>query len=219
MKTWKWVVFLIGITLAMGSTCSFFRKTIFATADAGGSIMPAGDVDVAIGGSCSFVITPDDSHEIKDVLVDGKSVGAVAGYSFKGVFDDHTIHAGFRAKANEAGSFRFTEASCVVSEGAGCVVLVVLRSGGSKGAVSVSHATSNGTAKAGEDYIQVSNTLSWADGDSAGKNVVVDITDDYAVEADETFTVTLSSPQGGAELGSPASATVTISNNDRSDTE
>ncbi len=75
--------------------------TIKATAGEGGSIAPNGYVAVSAGSDKSFVITAADGYEIKDVLVDGVSVGAVSSYVFKNVWKDHTIDAVFQAKAEE----------------------------------------------------------------------------------------------------------------------
>ena len=69
--------------------------TIDATADEHGKIDPAGTITVPKGESKTFTITPDSGYYIKDVLVDGKSVGAVSMYTFKEVVADHTIHAAF----------------------------------------------------------------------------------------------------------------------------
>ena len=69
--------------------------TIDATADEHGKIGPAGTITVPKGESKTFTITPDSGYHIKDVLVDGKSVGAVSTYTFKEVVADHTIHAAF----------------------------------------------------------------------------------------------------------------------------
>ena len=75
--------------------------TIKATAGEGGSIAPNGYVAVSAGSDKSFAITAADGYEIKDVLVDGVSVGAVSSYVFKNVWKDHTIDAVFQAKAEE----------------------------------------------------------------------------------------------------------------------
>ena len=63
-----------------------------------------------------------------------------------------------------------------------------------------------------------SGTLSWAHGDTANKTFTVPITNDTLNESSETFTVTLSSPTGGATLGSPSTGTVTITDDDTSPT-
>ena len=74
-------------------------RVITATADEHGKIDPAaGTVTVPKGKSETFTITPDSGYHIKDVLVDGKSVGAVSTYTFENVVDNHTIHATFARK-------------------------------------------------------------------------------------------------------------------------
>lgn len=70
-------------------------RIITATAGEHGAIDPEGAVTVPKGESKTFTITPDSGYHIKDVLVDGKSVGAVSTYTFKEVVADHTIHAAF----------------------------------------------------------------------------------------------------------------------------
>lgn len=71
-------------------------RVIIATADEHGKIDPAaGTVTVPKGESKTFTITPDSGYCIKDVLVDGKSVGAVTEYKFENVTEAHKIHATF----------------------------------------------------------------------------------------------------------------------------
>ena len=74
-------------------------RVITATADEHGKIAPAaGTITVPKGESKTFTITPDSGYHIKDVLVDGKSVGAVSTYTFENVVNNHTIHATFARK-------------------------------------------------------------------------------------------------------------------------
>ena len=73
-------------------------RTITATADEHGKIDPAGTITVPKGDNKTFTITPDSGYHIKDVLVDGKSVGAVSTHTFEKVVDNHTIHATFARK-------------------------------------------------------------------------------------------------------------------------
>ena len=73
-------------------------RIITATAGEHGAIDPEGAVTVPKGESKTFTITPDSGYHIKDVLVDGKSVGAVSTYTFENVVDNHTIHATFARK-------------------------------------------------------------------------------------------------------------------------
>lgn len=70
--------------------------TIDASAGEGGSITPSGKVSVARGSDKTFAIKTDDGYVIDDVVVDGKSVGAVASYTFKDVKASHSISVTFR---------------------------------------------------------------------------------------------------------------------------
>ncbi len=78
-------------------SASFLADTVAvtATAGAGGSISPSGITKVASGGGVSYTITPDVNYHISDVLVNGGSVGAVAGYNFTNLLVDQTIAASF----------------------------------------------------------------------------------------------------------------------------
>ena len=113
-----------------------------------------------------------------------------------------------------AGTLQFSAATYSVGENAGNAAVIVTRTGGSSGAVSVSFATSNGTAAAPGDYTAVSQTVSFADGDTANKTISIPIINDTTAEANETVNVTLSAPTGGATLGTPSTAVLTITDND-----
>jgi hypothetical protein len=112
------------------------------------------------------------------------------------------------------GSLQFSAASYSEAENAGTATITVTRTGGSSGAVGVSYATSDGSANAGSDYTAASGTLSFATGETT-KTFTVFLTDEPSAEPDETVILTLSNPTGGATLGSPASATLTILDTDR----
>src|SRR5262249_16292222 len=77
--------------------------------------------------------------------------------------------------------------------------------------VSVTYATANGTATAGQDYSAVAGTRTFPAGTTT-RTIAVSILGDTTVEPDETFKVTLSNPVG-ATL-SRAQATGTIRNDD-----
>ncbi|HXU33155.1 MAG TPA: Calx-beta domain-containing protein, partial [Thermoanaerobaculia bacterium] len=113
-----------------------------------------------------------------------------------------------------AGSIAFGMATFSVAESGASATIPVVRSGGTNGAVSVAFATANGTATGGPDYAPINGVLTWANGESGTKNFQVGIVDDTLVEANETVLLALSSPTGGATLGSPANATLTIQDND-----
>jgi hypothetical protein len=69
--------------------------TITPSAGPHGTITPSNRVVVRRGSSKTFLITPDHGFIIKDVLVDGTSVGPVPSYTFSEVQDDHRIRATF----------------------------------------------------------------------------------------------------------------------------
>jgi len=116
------------------------------------------------------------------------------------------------------GTLELELTSVTVAEADGTVTLMVSRSGGASGAVQLDYATSNGTALSGSDYTAVSGTLSWTDGDSASKSIVVPLIDDNEIESDEIFSLILSNPGGGATLGVSDTATVTVTSEDAVET-
>ena len=113
-----------------------------------------------------------------------------------------------------AGVLKFSAPTYSVSESGGSVSITVSRTSGSAGSVSVSYATSNGTAAAGSDYTATTGIVSWASGEIASKTFSVPILEDTLVEGSQTVNLLLSNATGGATLGSPQTATLTILDND-----
>ncbi len=74
---------------------AFLGLSITASAGSGGTISPSGVTPLDPGGSQVYTITPLSGYHVKDVLVDGVSVGAVTGYTFSNVTVSHTIAASF----------------------------------------------------------------------------------------------------------------------------
>lgn len=96
-----------------------------------------------------------------------------------------------------------------VSEGnaAHAATFTVTLSAAAASAVAVSYSSADGTATAGSDYTAVSGTLNFAAGETS-KTINVSIAGDTAVEADETFTVSLSGPVGATLADSSAQGTI-----------
>ena len=69
--------------------------TITATAGENGSITPSGEVSVAKGSSKTFTITADSGYHIKDVKINGTSIGVVSTYKFEDISDNATISVEF----------------------------------------------------------------------------------------------------------------------------
>jgi hypothetical protein len=118
--------------------------------------------------------------------------------------------------AVQSGAIQFDSATYSVGESGGTVTLNATRTGGTDGAVGIAYTTADGTASsvAGADYLQTTGVTSWAAGESGSKPINITISPDALDEPDETFTVSLSNPSGGATLGSPSTATVTINDDD-----
>ena len=73
---------------------------IRATAGAGGSITPSGDVSVRAGANQTFTITPNRGYAVSDVKIDGWSIGAVRSYTFENISASHTIEVQFRVRSS-----------------------------------------------------------------------------------------------------------------------
>lgn len=110
-------------------------------------------------------------------------------------------------------NIRLTQAATSGSEGAGSIAVSVTRTGGREGSATVNYATSNGTATAGSDYTSTSGTLTFGAGELV-KTFSIPILNDSTIEANETIQVTLSAATGNSTLGTLASGTVTIEDND-----
>lgn len=84
-----------------GGGSSYKYYTITAKADKEGIISPSGSIAVRDGSEKEFTITTNKGYIISDVLVDGKSVGAVDNYTFEDISKSHTITAKFVEEIKE----------------------------------------------------------------------------------------------------------------------
>ncbi len=120
-----------------------------------------------------------------------------------------------------AGTVKLGAATYSVKESLAAATITVTRSGGTAGGVTVKYATADqpgdpGPTKAqvSVDYEEATGTLTFGPGETT-KTILVPITGDALVEGNETFLFQLSDPQGGATLGSPSTAVVTITDDDQ----
>ena len=74
--------------------------TITASAGAGGSISPSGNVSAIQTGSKIFTIKANKGYAVSDVIVDGLSVGPRSSYSFTDISSSHTISVKYRTDVN-----------------------------------------------------------------------------------------------------------------------
>jgi len=115
--------------------------------------------------------------------------------------------------ASLSGVFSFSAPTYTVAESAGTKTITINRTGGTAGPATVTLATSNGTATAGQDYTAVNTVVNFASGDTS-KTVDIPITDDTVSEPSETVNLALSAPSTGASLGTQNTAVLTITDND-----
>jgi uncharacterized repeat protein (TIGR01451 family) len=132
--------------------------------------------------------------------------------------DQNLVFAGTRRN-----TLQFSVASPSVSEGSGSAEIIVTRAGDLTSPATVAFATTdaaglvacnviNGKASERCDYGTTAGTLRFAAGE-ASKSFFIPVVDDVHVEGNETFTIALAGAVG-ATLGSPATVTVTITDND-----
>ncbi len=114
--------------------------------------------------------------------------------------------------ASPARIIEFDSIGFSAAEGTATTTITVKRSGDASAAASVIYTATNGTANQGKDVGTVIGLLTFPPGEST-QTFPIAVTDDAFVEGVEHLTVSLTNPQGAA-LGSRASATVTIDDND-----
>ena len=114
-----------------------------------------------------------------------------------------------------AGVLQFSAATYARRESDITPTVTVTRVGGSKGAVTATFSTRDGTARAGTDYTPVNVTVFFGDGDSAPRAIGIPMVQDTTPgEPDKTVNLALTQPGGCAALGAQASAVLTIRDDD-----
>jgi uncharacterized delta-60 repeat protein len=114
-----------------------------------------------------------------------------------------------------AGTIQFDAPGYRQSESNVAPQVRVTRLGGTRGAVTATIRTSDGSAVAGVDYDALAVSVFFADGDDEPRTVTVHAIQDAAFsEPDETVNLTLSEPGGCAALGAQTTAVLTIQDDD-----
>jgi uncharacterized delta-60 repeat protein/uncharacterized repeat protein (TIGR01451 family) len=112
------------------------------------------------------------------------------------------------------GHIDFSSGSYATNADASAALISVMRTGGNVGAVSVQVAATDGTnALNGRDYLAFTNTLTWNDGDTASKTVVVNILGNTTVQPDKQVLLRIFNPSTNGIVGNiHSNATLTILN-------
>jgi hypothetical protein len=67
-------------------------KYVIATLSSkGGTVSPSGKVEISPGRTQKFKFTPESGYRVKNVFVDGASVGAIDSYAFSSMSNDHSL--------------------------------------------------------------------------------------------------------------------------------
>ena len=157
----------------------------------------------------TFVLTPIRADGVRE----GEETAIVSlGPPTNAVLGDDTSYtltiAPSACQGQPAGSIVISSAPATVDEG-NSAELLVQRVNGTCGEVSVRYESSYGP-----DNAQASGTLIWADGESASRTISILSSEDGIDEDPQPIDLALSSPTGGATLGSPSSATIMIIDDD-----
>ena len=173
-------------------------------------------------GNVSFTFHPDVSHASLMNVLSPQFITATATSTGPASFSTSEFSACSAVADGSpgAGDIQFTSATYSVGEGGGTASITVQRVGGSNGSISAPFTTSNGTATAGADYTDASQTVTFLEGQTS-QTINVLITDDSIYEGNETVNLSLGSssinaaPSNGATpLADPHAAVLTITEND-----
>jgi hypothetical protein len=122
--------------------------------------------------------------------------------------------------SSSAAQFQLNNSSYSVNENDGSTsatnslyIVSVTRTGDITGTASVDYATTNDTALSPQDYTASSGTLNFAPGETF-KTLSIPLTNDEIPEDAEAFNLTLSNVMGAASLSDPATASISIVDDD-----
>jgi CSLREA domain-containing protein len=178
-------------------------------------------------GHLSFTFHPDLSHAPgmtvgKVITATATSTGASSSTS------EFSVCFPVSDGSSGAGDIQFESATYTVAENVGgshTADINLIRVGGSNGSISAQFTTSNGTATAGADYTNASQTVTFLEGEQ-NKTITVTITDDSIYEGNETVNLSLGSSSinaaqpddAVAPAADPHAAVLTIIENDSAPT-
>lgn len=109
------------------------------------------------------------------------------------------------------GSFSFETPTYSTGENDPTVAITVMRSASNSGMATVNFTTENGTAQAGEDYVNTNGTLVFTNGQTSNA-FSIRLLKDVAEELNETVILRLTDPTVGTTVESLSNATLTINN-------
>lgn len=112
------------------------------------------------------------------------------------------------------GSIEFGSTNYSAVENSGVASLSVRRLFGSDGAVSVNYTVTPSTSAGYQTITSLTGTLNFAEGQTS-QDLHLDLVDDFLVNGNRLFTVTLSQPTDGASVGQTRSTNLTVVDDDK----
>ena len=131
-------------------------------------------------------------------------------------YDGLTTSLTFAVRDSGESALAFPQAVYTVAEGAGTLTVSVILSAAAGSDVRLAVSTADGTAAAPGDYAAIGARTLTIPAGSTQVEFSISITDDGTVEAEETFTVSISADNlpAGVSLGAQSTATVRITDDD-----
>ncbi|AGA29910.1 Calx-beta domain-containing protein [Singulisphaera acidiphila] len=195
--------------VVLNETLPLGQSIVSATASQG-SVSPGGGLvtarlgDLAVGASATVTIIV-----IPTVAGAGTARATVSSLEIDPNTADNLAIVNVQV-VEPPGAFQFASPTVVVPETAGYATIVVQRTDGRQGRVAVNYYTVlSGTATPGLDFIPVSGTLVFEQGETT-KTFTVPVLANPYTNGDGTVTLVLRDPQGGAVLGALSSTTLVI---------
>ncbi|MFA6523124.1 MAG: Calx-beta domain-containing protein [Candidatus Peribacteraceae bacterium] len=218
---------LLGVLITSGAGATYLGSAIFR------DVQPGTFYDAAVGemygagiikGYTDSTFGPDDYVTRGQIAVlmkrlrDDLTGGGTIVRSSSSVSSTAAVSSSRSSAATvtSAGGLHFTASTFNFPDTSSKLVISVIRSGGSRGDVTVQYDVSGGTAVAGTDYTPISGTLTFEAGDTA-KNISVSVIRNTAATGNRTMNLTLSNPTGGAVLSDPFAAVITLQKSGASD--
>lgn len=189
----------------------------FALAGCGGSTSSApvalfnaaGTLDPSFGDGGKAELLLGGFTCVRDATFSGERL-LVGGSAQNGVSESFALAA--YATGGQPRELAFAPPAATLAERAGAALLTVRLSQTTAQTVTMQYAATGGTATNGADYTLPAGTLTFAPGQTA-QRIRVPLSIDAVDEGNETVTISLSDPHN-AVLGSAASLTLTIADND-----
>lgn len=139
-----------------------------------------------------------------------RAVGSSNGVG--GFLDDVKVQP-IETNNNQPGVIGLSSNTYRIDEPDGTAQVIIQRTQGSSGVVTVDYRSVDASATTGQDYNSVSGTVTFADGETS-KTISIPILDDSLIEGTEEFSFTIDNVTGGATLLAPRTALVRILDNE-----